>query len=62
MRKIMSALTIAAVAGMLTLATAAPASALTGTEKLGCSSPRRPPAQPHSQDLQQQDGREFVYG
>ena len=36
MRKIMSALTIAAGAGMLTVFTAAPASALTGSEQLGC--------------------------
>jgi hypothetical protein len=36
MPKIMSALTIAAVAGMLTVFTAAPASALTGNERLGC--------------------------
>ena len=36
MRKIMSALTMAAVAGMLTVFTAAPASALTGNEQLGC--------------------------
>lgn len=36
MRKIMSALTIAAVFGMLTVFTAAPASALTGNEQLGC--------------------------
>jgi hypothetical protein len=36
MRKIMSVLTIAAVAGTLPVFTAAPASALTGNEQLGC--------------------------
>jgi hypothetical protein len=45
MRKIISAFTVAAFAVVLTLTTAAPASALTGTEKLGCSvtpSPTQP--------------------
>jgi len=36
MRKVLSVLALAAVAGLVTVSTAVPASALTGTEQLGC--------------------------